>query len=471
MKQKKVIFGLLIVIYLHSTLLFSQTINIEEFIDRLKGTHPIFEKEKLTLEIEKEAKDSYLGNKDWNFISSLNMVHEEPAFAYSDPERTDALYMNTGFEKLFWETGGRISATISSGRADIYPNYGYPDPFYQNQINITYTHPLLKNRKAFLDKLQYELKQFDIDFSEMQSKENLENFILNSVGKFLDWVFLTEYKKIINERLKLSKEELARTQKKKSANLVDKADVIRAENAVRFWKQEFVSIQSQWNAKQAEIAVLLQNNEIYNLAPKMNIYKYKSLNSIEKLISNLKNKSRLLNTIKIRLDQLHFSLLGVEETSKPHLALILQGSLKNLDEDFSEAIILDEPSTSVGLEFSLPLGNHTSKHNSQKTKLQISQLKKQFDDLTLTLVSSLTTLYIQINELENILTLNQEQIEATKQRTKEELKLYNQGRGDLTFIIMSRDNEENAKLTYVLNSVKYHKLIFEFKELTDQLYK
>lgn len=47
-----------------------------------------------------------------------------------------------------------------------------------------------------------------------------------------------------------------------------------------------------------------------------------------------------------------------------------------------------------------------------------------------------------------ILTLNQEQIESAKERTKEELKLYNKGRGDFTFVILSRDNEQNAKLTY-----------------------
>jgi outer membrane protein TolC len=68
-----------------------------------------------------------------------------------------------------------------------------------------------------------------------------------------------------------------------------------------------------------------------------------------------------------------------------------------------------------------------------------------------------------------VLKLNQEQIESARQKTEEELKLYNQGRGDLTFVIQSRDNEENAKLTYAQNSIFYHKLILQYHALLDEL--
>ena len=69
-----------------------------------------------------------------------------------------------------------------------------------------------------------------------------------------------------------------------------------------------------------------------------------------------------------------------------------------------------------------------------------------------------------------MLSLNREQIQSARDRTEEELKLYNQGRGDLTFVILSRDNEENAKLTYAANALTYHKLNLEYLALMDQLY-
>ncbi|MCK4358602.1 MAG: TolC family protein [Candidatus Cloacimonetes bacterium] len=452
------------------SLLFSQTINLNEFLNQLQQTHPFFEKEKLTAQIEKEEQDSYLGAQDWNIISSTNFAHEEPAFAFMEPERTNSFSLTCGIERLFWRTGGRLSSSFSTNYANINPNYGYPDPFYQNQISITYIHPLLKNRNGFLDRLQYDLKQYDIDFSRVQALENLENFLTQSSEKFLGWVLQTELKKIVSDRLELSEEELARTRKKREANLVDQVDVIRAEDAVLISKQNLMLITSQWEAVQAELAVISQNNELYNLSPEYNLYELKEIIPLDKAISHLKENSRLIRIIDIRLKQLEFSRKGYAEDIKPDLSLVTAINIKNLNEKFGSSLIMDKPDAMVGLQYSFPLEKRTARSKIIKTNLKIRQLKEQLDDLTLNLVSALTNLHIQIKNLDKVLKLNQEQIESAKERTEEELKLYNQGRGDLTFVIMSRDNEQNAKLTYAQNSLMYHKLMLQYKALMDQIY-
>ena len=131
---------------------------------------------------------------------------------------------------------------------------------------------------------------------------------------------------------------------------------------------------------------------------------------------------------------------------------------------------MDKPDIIGGLQFDVPLGSRTAKSQIAKTDLQIAQLEKKRDELTINLVAALTNLYIQIEELEKILTLNQEQIESARAKTAEELKLYNQGRVDLTFVIQSQDGERNARLNYAMNALTYHKLITEYRALTDTLY-
>ena len=160
----------------------AQTITQDEFLDQLKQVHPLFEKEKLTAQIEKEKLNSYLGTKDWNVISSLNFTHEEPAIAFAGPERTNAFTVTNGVEKLIWKTGGRLSASFTTSWANIKidPFFGFPETFYLNQVDLTYTHPLMRNKGGFLDHLSYELKKFDIDLSEVQSLENQEDFLANS---------------------------------------------------------------------------------------------------------------------------------------------------------------------------------------------------------------------------------------------------------------------------------------------------
>lgn len=215
MMTLKPILLLLVGLYCLPSLLQAQTITQDEFLDQLRQIHPLFEKERLSAQIAEEERNSYLGAQDWNVFSSVTFSHEKPALAFAGPDRTDVFSTFGGVERLFWKTGGRLSASHSFGYTDVNINPGGPDFFYRNQCAIAYVHPLLKNRGGFLDRLQYDLKQFDIDFSEVQALEHMEEFLAGAAAKFLDWVFLTEQKKIVSERSRLS-EELRESPKKAS---------------------------------------------------------------------------------------------------------------------------------------------------------------------------------------------------------------------------------------------------------------
>jgi outer membrane protein TolC len=471
MKYTKSIFLAVVGLFNLLPPLYAQTITRDEFLNRLKQVHPLFEKENLTARIEKEDRKALAGAEDWNLLSSMTYSHEQPAIAGLGPERTDAISAGGGFEKLFWKTGGRLSTSLSFNRVDlkIDPLYGFPDTYYQNQFSITYIHPLSQNRNGFLDRFGYELKRFDIDFSEIQALENQESFLARFAKKFLDWVFLAEQEKIVSERLALSKEALANIRKKREANLVDAVDVLRAEDAVRISKQNLVLVLSKGNGLQAELAVLSQNDDLYNLKPEYDLYEIESLPPQDDAMLQLKRDSRLIKTLNIRIQQLKYSRLGFEETMKPQLSLLAQFNIKNAGENFGEALGMDKPDVIGGLQFSVPLGNRISKSRIAKTDLQVAQLEKQRDELTLDLEAALTNLYIQIEELKKVLTLNQEQIESAQAKTAEELRLYNQGRVDLTFVIQSQDGEQDAKLTFAFNALTHQKLLVEYRALMDLL--
>lgn len=216
MNSLKSILPLLIGLCCLPHLSHAQTITQDEFLDQLKQLHPLFEKEKMTAQIEKEERSSFLGAQDWNLLSSISFAHEEPASALAGPERIDALTVSGGVERVFWRTGSRLSASFTSSRASlkIDPLWGFPDSFYENRLAVTCAHPLLKNKNGFLDRLKYNLKQFDVDFLDVQAFEKMEDFLASSADKFLDWVLLTEQKKIASDRLSLAEEELVRAEKK-----------------------------------------------------------------------------------------------------------------------------------------------------------------------------------------------------------------------------------------------------------------
>ncbi len=451
---------------------FGQTITQDEFLDRLIQVHPYFESEELTSKIEQEEQNSFLGAQDWMITSSASYSHDEPDIAFSGPDQTDAISISGGVERTFWKTGGKLTATFNASRAEINlpPGTPFPGSFYQNKIAVTYTHPLLKNKNGFLNKLKFDLKKFDIDASKVTAKENKENFLANAASKYLDWVFLSEQMKIIKERLRLSEEELERIKKKRAANLINQVDVIRAEDVVSLWKQNLVLVESQWFGLQAELAELSQDEKLLEMQPEYNIYEVVEISSIVEAKNHLKSNSRLVQLYDVRLEQLTISRKGFEETNKPDLSAFAQVNTKNLDENIGKSFILDKPTAVVGLQFSMPLDNRTAKSKIKKTDIQTLQLRKQRDDLVISLSSAVANLNVRIAQLVKVLKLNQGQIESAKQRTVEEDKLYNQGRGDLTFVIQSQDSEQNAKFTYASNALTYHKLLLEYNSLMDKHY-
>jgi outer membrane protein TolC len=452
--------------------LLGQTVTQEEFLSQLKRTHPVFEKEEMTARIIQENRRSLLGMQDWNVGSTLFYTHEEPSLAFAGPERTDALSASGGVERLFWNTGGRLSASFSSGYASmkISPAFGISDSYFENRFEVGYSHPLMRNSHGALDRLEYDLKQYDIDMSEVTARENQEDFLAAAGQRFLDWVFLTEQKKIFAERVNLSEEELVNTQEKRSANLIDEVDVIRAEDAVRIARQNLLLAESQWKALQAELAVLAQDESYSDASPEYDIYGVVVLPALNETIAQLADDSRLLRILSIRLDQLAETRSGFRELEKPDLAFVTRLGIKNAKEDFGSSMVMDKPDAAIGLQLGFPAGNRTAKARVAQVDLQMIQLERQLEELKLNLSSGIANVHTQIVELERVLVLNQDQIESARKKTEEELKLYNQGRGDLTFVIQSRDSEQAAKLTYASNALTYHKLLLKYRALVDQLH-
>lgn len=329
---------------------------------------------------------------------------------------------------------------------------------------------MLRNKRGTLDRLEYELSQFDIDLSEVIATENEEIFLAQSASKFLDWVLLIEQHKIVVKRLHLSEEELERTREKRASNLIDEVDVIRAEDAVRVARQNLLLIEALSKALQSEFVVLLQDDALNDMTPAFDIYQTKRLPAPREAAKYLQENSRLLTTIAIRIDQQKRLRSGFQEQGKKDLSLVVQAGLKNAEASYGRSLAMDVPEARIGLQLTFPHENRTARANVARTDLVALQLEKQHEQLSLDLSSAVANLLTKATVLESVLKLNQEQIESAKRKTTEELKLYNQGRGELTFVIQSRDSEQAAQLTYAGNAMTYHKLLLQYYELTDRLH-
>jgi outer membrane protein TolC len=459
---------------------YSQTITLEDFLALVRQNHPFFEKEALSSEIEMKLQERFLGDEDWVVSSSPFYRFQKPISAIAfTPKSIHSVGLGLVAERVIWKTGGRLSLSWSSDftkqkTSDIViPGIvtipSGPSTFYQHGIFASYSHPLIQNKGGKLDRLEYELAEYSVKSTDINSLENQEAFLLGLGIGYLEWVLLSEQIQIAKERLGLAEEQLRQTQKRRAANLVDQVDVIRAEDAIRISKQNIVLLESRWKAKQAELATLARSDQIYSQTPEHNLYLLETLPAIDEVVSSLQKRSRSLLALNTLQEQLTYQREGLEEASFPRLNLNVSAGLQEGDDDVGGSLLLHKPDFLLGLQFSYPLGNRTARADVEKADLQIRQLADEVHTVRLDLEAAARNLLIQINDMEKVLALNQEQIESARQKTEEEVRLYNQGRSQLTFVIQSRDNEENSKLIYAQNAAFYHQLILQYRALMDEL--
>ncbi len=446
---------------------YSNTLTMEGYFAILKSDHPFFKQQAIQPEIETEIQKQILGERDWIIRNTTQYRHEERGDAITTlPQELDRVDSNTGADKVFWENGSRLSIDYDYGFSNQFFKASASDlDQYGNGLGVRYSVPLMQNRGGILSRLQYELQTFNIEVSRLNQIENSEQFLEQQGLLFIDWAFVDEQYRIAKNREALAQQELTRTLNKRKSRLVAEVDVLRAKDAVVNAQLAVKSIASNWKAIQAELAKQSASASLYRSKPEFNLYTI----SLPKQESTESLSLRNLTAIDKQFKQSQRLERGLQNQLKPTLDVVLGAGLASEDDEFDKSTKFDKPQYSLGLNFRYPLGNRSVKAELKKSRLQQRQLRFAHDTINRQTESKLNNLFVQMRELVDVLKLNQEQIKIAKQRTQEELNRHNQGRAELSFVLQSRDNEQNALLNYAANAATFQKLQLSFLALKDQL--
>ncbi len=303
----------------------------------------------------------------------------------------------------------------------------------------------------------------------MRSLENKEEFYLRIGQAFIDWVLLAEQRDLVQERLQLALDELQLVRDKRANYLVDSVDVLRAQDAVRIVKQNVMLVQSQYRAARARLAQLTEQPQIRDMQPEFALYDTVDVPEPETVFANVKEHSRVLRELQQQSSRLQRLSKSFQEREDPQLDFRVNAGFVGGNSYFDNALDMTQPDIRLSLHFLYPLGTKASALNAEKTEMQLRQLQLQQTNLFLNLKARLADLQVRLEDLEDILMLNREQIQSAEKLLEEEQRMYNQGRGQLRFVLQSRDNIQNARLTLAENAANYHRLVLQYREITDQL--
>lgn len=461
----------------------ARAITLEDYLSRVEQSHPLFAQERMQADIASTRRDAIAGRQDWQLVSSPTYLHSEPPVASPfEPERIDRVDLNAGVSRAFWSNGSRLSVEWSSVVLDQkLPGITIPVPggvidvpvgpstYYTHTLDATWSFPLLRNRGGVLDRVDYALAAFDVDLAGIEALENQEAFVLDAAMKYLDWVLADEQLRIARDRLALAEEELERTRRKRTAYLVEEADVLRAENSVQTSQAALMLVRSSWVSARAELAALAGWDAPALGEPAFDVYDRPAPPDSASVDDDVAG-TRAVRSLEVRMDQLDVQREALEASARPELSAFATGTLVGAGTGFDRSLEMRHPDMLLGLQFSYPLGNRSAEAELARVRLEDRRLDLARSSVEVTLGAGLRAIALRLRELEGVIALNRSRIETTERKTAQELALYNQGRGDLTFVIQSRDDEARARLAYAENSLLYHRLILQYRALADRLY-
>ncbi len=462
----------------------AQPLGLEEYFRILQEDHPYLQQRALRARADQIRREQYLDDQDWGITATPGFRHREPVDnSYFSPDEIDESALEASLGRGFWTTGGRFSLRWQSAYTEqdlpALALPGLPGPsgvetgapvFYRHRLVVDYDQPLLRNRGGSLDRLDYELGGYAAQVGSLQAVEEQERFLADMGALYLDWALLREQASIAQRRLELADEQLVYAQRQRDANLIDRANLLRSQQAVHKACGEVVLLTSQAEAQAQQVALVSGRSDLSDRAPSHDLYRLPdSLPALAQAESLVARHARVIQALDVRLRQLERSRRAFAEMTRPQVDLRLGAGLVGGDRAFSASVEMDRPEFSVALFLRHRFGARAADTKRTVAELEMRQVRRRRDHRIDRLTASVRTTLLRMRDLERVLHVNQAAIEAAEETASEEQRLYQQGRQQLLFVITAQDDVQRARMTRARNAARYQMLHLQLRELLDGL--
>jgi hypothetical protein len=447
-------------------------IELEEYIELVKTNHPFFLKEQLAVEVEQSKRETLLPRYEWHYsLMPQYTILDEPSSSDFFSNLVQAAALEAGMQRSFAD-GRRMGFSVST--AYTWMQNPPTAPFameantFQHGVEVSLSWPLKKNLEQ-LARLGYDVQEYTIKAKEVEILENQESFLVEPATLFIDWAYALELVDIYEQRLELAEQQLGTTNRMFRSNLIDKVDVLRAEDAIRLSQQAIFEYQSLAKSIQAVLATLSDTAGIYDDKPDFDFYSFVELPGAGEAASRGKTNTRLKEPLGFLIEQLRYQSEAFGEREKATLDLFLEAGVYGPQDALVDSLKIIHPQATIGLSYSPATGVEQVEAERRFISTQISQLEQEIEAIEKTVETNVTSLLIQAAELVKIIEVNKQLIESAEEKALEEARLYSQGRNMLTNVIQSRDSVQAQKAKLVDNFARYHRLIIQYRALMDQL--
>ncbi len=331
---------------------------------------------------------SFLTNyQESNTLSSDAFTSGTPGIS-----RAKLLEYNAGVSRLI-PFGGTLGLTFDNSwnRNNSAINRLILNDYYQSDLTLSFTQPLLKNFGRETTELNIEVAKYGKAGALEQFKAKLTDIVSQVRIQYSQLYSLRENLEVKKTSLALAEKILNDTQAQVRAGVLPAMEILNARFGVATMQKNLIDAERALKDQVDKLRVLLQltvGQEIIPVdIPYRQEYKVEESSAIKKALEERPE----LRQLRVTLKSSELQSRAARNQTLPDLSLSLSTALTGLSPEYNRDLERvgsgKYPVWGGGLQFTYPIGNRAAENAYIKSKLKVEQLQTQIRSLEDTVIN------------------------------------------------------------------------------------
>ena len=450
------------------------SVDLTTYLTWVKLYHPFFKDQSLSQSIQDQAVLGQEGVSDWRLFVELGSNKLEP-IQESDfsPTKVQTHYLSISTQKKVLPVGGVFQVYGRSIQRNQFLNpIQFGDQMvsfglgrlYENRLGLSYTQPLLKNRKGRLDRFPIFQAEKRAEANQYRKKINEDAFLAMATQRYIAWALNVELLQLTQKQLDSARDQLAQTKRKYAQNLVERLDVLRAEDDVRLNQQKRITIASQVADAAIALSLLSGKPRSALATPDFDLERLQAISGAVSFEETYQAQLFFLDlALQERVKQ------AKKEASRSSLDVVVDLSLLGGSDSVRSSLSLDKSDHSLSLLYQRSLQNRRARSDFKQSVLGLDQLELRREEARLQFETKKRQLLEQLKATQDQILLSRAHIKSSKKRVDEERRLYDLGKGNLNFVIQAKSYYYQTEIQYRQNLAQAQLYYVDYLNLTSQL--
>ena len=152
----------------------------------------------------------------------------------------------------------------------------------------------------------------------------------------------------------------------------------------------------------------------------------------------------------------------VHETNRPQLDLNLAANLKSGDSSLGDSLGFNKPDYSVSFTYANSVEKTGYYVDDELLQQSLNNLALTIDNSILNLQASLVDISTQYEAIIKVISANETRLQLAKKRVKQEIKRYNHGRGQFSFVVQAQDNVQFVETILLQNKISIYRFYINY---------